>query len=103
MFLVSCGTPRDNPLLNVAAITFMLNSVAPSTSRQYSSHLKQYVDFCQLRNLTAFPLHQQNLVLFAAHLDKSLSHSGIQGHLADMLLFMGLATPIRFHHSIDYI
>ena len=54
--------------LNVAAMTFMLNSVAPSTLRQYSLHLKQYVDFCQLRNLTMFPLHQQTLVLFAAYL-----------------------------------
>ena len=85
--------------LNVAAMTFMLNSVAPSTSQQYSSHLKQYVDFCQLRNLTAFPLYQQNLVLFAAQLAKSLSHSGIQGHLV-AIKFMsavhGFSNPNTF-------
>ena len=36
----------------------MLNSVAPSTSQQYSSYVRHYVAFCQLRNLTAFPLYQ---------------------------------------------
>ena len=60
----------------------MLNSVAPSTSRQYSSYIRQYVAFCQLRNLTAFPLDQQNLVLFVSYLAKSVSHGAIQGHLA---------------------
>ena len=60
----------------------MLNSVAPSTSRKYSSHLQRYVEFCQKRNLAAFPLHQQNLVLFASNLAKTSSYSNIKGHLA---------------------
>ena len=71
----------------------MLNSVAPSTSR-----------FLPVKEFNRVPLHQQNIVLFAAHL--LLSHSGIQGHLAAIsscLLFMGLSTPILFHHSTNYI
>ena len=68
--------------LSKAANSYMLSSIAPSTSRQYTAHLQRYIQFCHSRNLSAFPLHQQNLVLFTTNLARSISYSSIKGQLA---------------------
>jgi hypothetical protein len=68
--------------LNVIANTFINNSIAVSTHRQYASCLSKYIYWCQQLNLVAFPLQQHNMILFASKLGTTSSVSNVNIHLA---------------------
>ena len=44
--------------------------------------MKKYQEFCNSHKLQAFPLHQQNVILFVSNLAVASSHSNIKVHLA---------------------
>lgn len=57
--------------------------LAPSTKRVYTTGQKRYLDFCSAGHLTLFPLTEDQLCTFVAHLmDKGLQHSSIKGYLS---------------------
>ena len=58
-------------------------SLAPSTKRVYATGQKRYLDFCRAGQLTPFPLIEDQLCTFVAHLmDDGLQHSSIKGYLS---------------------
>ena len=63
------------------ASVFMDKSIAPSTARKYSGHFKRYIEFCRARNLQAFPVQQQNLILWCTFLAKDIAYCSIKAHL----------------------
>ena len=67
--------------------SFLENSVASSTKRQYHSCLKRYVGLCKTLDLVVFPLQQQNVILFASELSSGSSCKNIKVHLAAIKFF----------------
>ena len=58
-------------------------SLAPSTKRVYACGQKRYLDFCRAGNLAPFPVTEDQLCTFVAHLmDDGLQHSSIKGYLS---------------------
>ena len=62
-------------------------SVTNTTKQQYSVALHRYINFCQSLDLLSFPLHQQNLVLYASDLSNTLSYAAINTHLSALKFF----------------
>ena len=72
-------------------------SVAPSTSRVYSSAQKKYLTFCNDIKAIPLPLNEQQLCRFVVFLDDShLQHSTIKGYLSALRRFQivqGMGDP----------
>ena len=59
------------------------NSLAPSTKRVYASGQKRYLAFCEISSLSPFPLAEDQLCSFVAHLaEEGLQHSSVKGYLS---------------------
>lgn len=59
------------------------SSLAPSTKRVYASGQKRYLEFCKLSSLAPFPVSEEQLCAFVAHLaGEGLQHSSVKGHLS---------------------
>ena len=57
--------------------------VAPSTKKVYGAGGRRYKTFCDQGGLQAYPVSEQGLMLFAAHLfTEKLSHGTIKSYLA---------------------
>ena len=58
-------------------------SLAPSTKRVYASGQKRYLEFCRDSSSNPFPLTEDQLCRFVAHLaEEGLHHSSIKGYLS---------------------
>jgi hypothetical protein len=57
-------------------------SIADSTRRNYVNGLRNYILFCEQFDLVPFPLHQNNVILFATDLSTSISVSSINVQLS---------------------
>lgn len=58
-------------------------ALAPATKRAYKSGQQRYLEFCRSVNLSAFPLKEDQLCTYVAHLVKGgLQHSSIKGYLS---------------------
>lgn len=66
---------------------FINRSIASSTSSQYSACLDKFLQWTRTWNLVAFPLHEQNLVLFVSNLALTSSYGNIKKHLAALKFF----------------
>lgn len=73
--------------LSALSVSLMYSSIAQSTMKQYQACLLKYVNWCQQMNMVAFPLYQQNLILFVTELSLTLSHGYIKSHLAAVNFF----------------
>ena len=62
-------------------------SVAASTHRQYTACLNRYVKWCYALNLQAFPVCQQNLILFVSELALKSSFVNIKVHMSAIKFF----------------
>ena len=69
------------------SVSLMYSSIAQSTMKQYHACLLKYLNWCQNMNMVAFPVHQQNLILFATELSLTISHGYIKSHLAAINFF----------------
>ena len=59
------------------------DALAPSTKRVYATGQKRYLDFCSAGQLTPFPLSEDQLCTFVAHLmEDGLQLSSIKGYLS---------------------
>ena len=63
------------------------SSITNNTKHQYSLALNRYIRFCQSLNLVTFPLHQQNLILYATELSNTISYTGVNMHLSALKFF----------------
>lgn len=61
---------------------YLIQSIAPSTGRNYESALRTFLSFCTHHQLTPFPPAEQTLVLFATNVASYSSHSNIKRHMA---------------------
>ena len=62
--------------------TLLLQTLAPSTTRQYSNARKNYQLFCFQHNLLSFPLTEHTLMLYTNHLSSHSSYKNIKLHIA---------------------
>ena len=62
--------------------SLLLQTLAPSTTRQYSNACKSYQSFCSQYNLLSFPLIEHTLMLYTTHLSNRSSYKNIKLHLA---------------------
>lgn len=73
------------------------SSLAPSTKRVYTSGQRRYLDFCKSKNLPPFPLSEDQLCTFVAHLyEEGLLHGTIKGYLSAiryLQIIQGLGDP----------
>ena len=73
------------------------SSLAPSTKRVYTSGQRRYLEFCKSGNLPPFPLMEEQLCTYVAHLyDEGLLHGTIKGYLSAIQHFrilQGLGDP----------
>ena len=87
--------PRDSPRnadnretrlvlasLEAEAHSLVLNSIAPSTSRVYSSARNAFLHFCSRLNLNPLPASEHTLILFVAELHQSKATSTIHTYMA---------------------
>ena len=79
-----CKGPLDFRHLERVARDLAQNSLAPLTKRTYASGQKRYlVFFCQRSSLSPFPLAEDQLCSFVAHLaEEGLQHTSIKGYLS---------------------
>ena len=72
-------------------------SLVPSTKQVYATGQRRYLDFCNACKLTPFPLTEDQLCTFVAHLmDDGLQHSSIKGYLSAircLQIVIGLRDP----------
>ena len=57
-------------------------SIAPSTTRHYTSAMRSYHTFCTHYDLQHNPPTEQNLILYATHVSSYSSHKNVKLHLA---------------------
>lgn len=73
------------------------DSLAPSTKRVYAAGQRRYLEFCRAGNLNPFPLTEDQLCTFAAHLmEEGLQHSSIKGYFSAirrLQIVKGLGDP----------
>lgn len=73
------------------------SSLAPSTKRVYSSGQRRYLEFCKSGSLPPFPLAEDQLCTYVAHLyDEGLLHGTIKGYLSairHLQILQGLGDP----------
>ena len=66
----------------------MQASIAETTHSRYKTCLQVYMAFCKRLDLQAFPVHQQNVILFVSNLaDTSTSYGSIKAHIAAIKFF----------------
>ena len=70
-------------------------------NRQYHLCLKKYVGWCKTLDLVAFPLQQQNIILFASELAARSSYKNIKVHLASVKFYSRLHGYSRSFASFD--
>lgn len=72
------------------------DSLAPSTKQVYAAG-QRYVEFCKMGDMNLFPLTEDQLCTFAAHLmDEGLLHSSIKGYflaIRRLQIVKGLGDP----------
>ena len=73
--------------LEAEAHNLVLNGLAPSTSKVYSSARNAYLSFCSRLNLNPLPATEHTLILFVAELHQSKAASTIQTYLAGVRHF----------------
>ena len=83
--------------LSQKALQFIDRSIADSTRVSYNAGLMNYVNFCSRLNLVAFPLHQDNVILFATELAKTISVSAINIQLAGIKF-----TAQKYSYNYDF-
>ena len=66
---------------------FIHAAVATSTHQRYRLCLQKYIHWCKELDLVAFPIIEQNLILFVTELSLHSSYSNIKGHLAGLKFF----------------
>ena len=96
------GVASTSSALEQQCYQYLMQGLAPSTRRTYSSAQKKFIEFCnQLGNLTKFgspcPAEEWTLCLFASFLAKSLKHSSIKVYLSavrSLHIEMGFADPL---------
>ena len=73
------------------------DSLGPSTQRVYSTGQRRYLNFCGVHELNPFPLSEDQLCMFVAHLmDEGLQQSSIKGYLSAicrMQIVKGMGDP----------
>ena len=77
---------------------YINNSLAPSTVRGYTAALRTYRYFCCGHNLSAFPVSERTLLLFATHISSYSSYTNIKKHMAAIKHFSvvsGLTTRFQ--------
>lgn len=63
--------------------TYLMNTLAQSTTKQYKSAYNSYLEFCNTHQITHNALNfENNLMLFATKLAASSSYSNIKKHMA---------------------
>ena len=63
-------------------------SVADTTHQRYKKCLETYLEFCKRLDLCAYPLHQQNVILFVTELAEiPTSYGNIKTHVAAVKFF----------------
>ena len=83
--------------LESLARDFVNNSLAPSTKRVYASGQRRYWEFCRVNRLPPFPLSEDQLCTYVAHLvDEGLQYSFVKGYLSAirrLQIVQGLGDP----------
>ena len=67
--------------LDAAVAQYRSLTFATSTQQSYRSHLKAYMDYCEMTNQSPLPLTSQNLCRYVAYLATKLSYSSIGKYL----------------------
>lgn len=62
----------------MAVAQYRNGTFAISTSRTYRTHLKSYLDFCKILNISPVHISEQNIARYIAHLADRLSFSSIK-------------------------
>ena len=98
----SPGPSNTIKQLTIQSEQYLEQSIAPSTRRQYQSAVNKYEIFCYQNNLKAFPLCQQNVILFVTNLASKVSYKYIKTHMAAIhhYSYIKKFKPIftKFHH-----
>ena len=83
MLLVFAATAPEIVLqkLDAAVAQYRSLTFATSTQQSYRSHLKAYMDYCEMTNQSPLPLTSQNLCRYVAYLATKLSYSSIGKYL----------------------
>ena len=89
LVVTNSNTSQQAKLSNLTqtAQNLIDSSVTNTTKQQYSLALHRYIRFCQSLNLVTFPLHQQNLVLYASDLSNTISYAAINTQLSALKFF----------------
>ena len=83
--------------MEAEAHSLVLNGIAPSTSRVYSSARNTFLRFCSRLNFNPLPASEHTLILFVAELHQSKATSTIHTYLAGIRHFhiiSGYANPL---------
>ena len=84
--------------LEAEAHSLVLNGIAPSTSRVYSSARNAFLHFCSRLNLNPLPASEHTLILFVAELHQSKATSTIHTYMAGVRHFhiiSGYSNPLE--------
>lgn len=79
-----CEAGRDDPGLVSLALDFMWNSMAPATRKSYSVGQRNWLDFAACNSFQAFPLSEENLILWATELATRLKYGTIRSYISSV-------------------
>lgn len=82
------------------------NALAPSTRRTYSTYLQTYFNFCITHGCKPFPVTNQDLGRYIAHLSSYLCCSSIKNYLSavrHLHLEAGYGNPMSNNYYIDVL
>ena len=76
---------------------YLRMAVAASTQRNYAGAVRSYRNFCDHHFIQAFPLIEDNLMVYASHVASYSSHSNIKMHLS-AIKFVTIIQGLSFPH-----
>lgn len=92
--------------LEAEAQNLLLNGIAPSTNKVYSSARNAFLQFCQRLNLSPLPASEHTLILFVAELHQSKATSTIQTYLSGIRhlhIVSGYPNPLENKQKLQLV